>query len=245
MVNSKYRKRLTVLVVLILLLLGAVLGVTIAYYQDHTGVIKNTFAPGVLFTKVTEDFILKEDNAVPTVKGDDAFSQSKYKLDPTTAVNSNTYEVLAGVPIPKRPYVQVKNLLLDAYLFVEVTKGDFKPTATGNANEVWSSTSGVSWAMADGWYPLPAEMQKDTTKRVYYYKLNGSELLKAGSFKSATQINIMKQDHAGTGYAVKVATTYDAQTRADINIVFKAYMLQAGNYATAKAAWDAYKSGKN
>lgn len=236
MLSSKYRKRLAVLVVIILLLLGGVLGVTIAYFQDHTEVIKNTFAPGVLFIDPDTQFTLQEQAVVEAAVG----SATKYVLGTGVDNDGFEYTVLPGVKIPKRPYIKVDKLLIEAYLYVVVdTKGAF--TRSSN-NTQWTSTDGkISWAMASGWTFLKAQ----GNKAIYYYTAKSSDgKLPAGTYSN---INIMQQSD---GMSITVASDYNYTNNTNntkgsavkFDIDFKAYMCQRGANdvtLTVEQAWEA------
>lgn len=234
MLSSKYRKRLAVLVVIILLLLGGVLGVTIAYFQDNTDVVKNTFVGGVLFVDPANEFTLQEQQVVEAPVG----SATKYVLSAGVDKDGFAYNVLPGVDIPKRPYINVTKLLMEAYLYVVVdTGGAFDLT---NYTQ-WTSKDGkISWTMASGW----AYLKSQGNKVIYYYTgENANGKLPAGTY---SEIDLMKQEN---GMSITVASDYNYKndqynTKGDavkFDIDFKAYICQsvAGNVTfTPRTAWD-------
>ncbi len=251
MIKGKFRKRLAVVALILLLLLSTVLGVTIAYFRDSTNVVRNTFVGGTLFNDPDVDFQLVEEEAVETTKEDSTFTVSKYKLNPSVTVTAQTYDVLPGVPIPKRPYIKIDRLLMDAFLFVEVNPGG----KFVENNGTWTSTDDmITWSMADNWTLMPAEMQPNDGRRIYYYKKSADGILDASEY-AAAQIELMNQSHvtktAGDqtfGYAVDVSPEYDSPIRSDISISFKAYICQAsgdGRNLNAVEAWDAIMTGSN
>ena len=150
------------------------------------------------------------------------------------------YTVLPGVKIPKRPYIKVDKLLIEAYLYVVVdTKGAF--TRSSN-NTQWTSTDGkISWAMASGWTFLKAQ----GNKAIYYYTAkNANGKLPAGTYSN---INIMQQSD---GMSITVASDYNYKnnqynTKGDavrFDIDFKAYICQrvaADVVFTVQEAWNA------
>lgn len=256
MSKSKFRKRLAVVAVIIILLLSAVLGVTIAYFQDHSDVVRNTFVGGALFNEPEVEFVLHESEKREVTTNDgDLYKWAKYTLYDCTckdnvngkALTEQTYTVLPGVPIPKDPHIVIGNLLMDAYLFVEVINdgnGDFQLS-----NGVWTSTkeTGITWSMASGWQLLASEQQPTNGNKIYYYKGTAADgALDADVYNTEANlpIQIMNQSHVtvnGKDYAVEVKSTYTGKQNTEVVVKFKAYICQAdgdNRRLTYGDAWD-------
>ena len=242
MVSSKYRKRLTVLIVLILLLLGAVLGVTVAYYQDTTGIVKNTFVGGILFTDPEVQFQLLEKQNAEVGTSEAAFKTAKYKLTGTDTATGQTYVVMPGAPIPKRPFVKIEKLLMRAYLFVSVDVTTDMYYETSAPTKWRNKDATITWEMASGWKFL----KRDGNRAVYYYTgtgTTGDGLIPGGT--QALTIDIMNQQNpasAGytTGYSIRVDGSYVGNENGFPSITFKAYICQAdgdGTTISKETAW--------
>ena len=238
MMSSKYRKRLAVVVVMILLLLGGVLGVTISYFQDQTDIVKNTFAGGALFNDPIKNFTIVEQKVTEAPVG----SATKYQLTDGTTTGF-AYTVLPGVSIPKRPYIKVDTLLMDAYLYVVVDTNRFT-IATGNDSRTWTSGTGVTWEMASNWKILTDASGKAVYKEgkaVYYYVgKNANGKLPAGTY---TEIDIMKQTGSGNGRtSISVDANYSAESAVEFKIDFRAYICQISADNTTLTPYQAWKT---
>lgn len=135
MSKKSTKKTLGVVLAVLLICVVSIAG-TIAYLQDHTEVVTNTFTVGKLFEDGGE-FVLKESNAVYNT------DSCMYTLG-NEEVNGNTYDkALPGVEIPKDPFVRITNLGVDsAYLFVEVTGLDklSETTFSAEVSDDWTLT---------------------------------------------------------------------------------------------------------
>lgn len=238
MIKGKNRKGIMILVLVILLLLSGVLGATIAYFQDHTDVMKNTFVGGALFVKPKEDFVLLEQKVEETVAADSNFKTAKYKLVDGTEIGY-AYDVLPGVNLPKRPFITANRLLMEAYLYVVVdTQGTF--ARGGQYGRTWTATKGegeMHWDMDSHWAFL--KVIPNTDKAVYYYKPDSnSNTLKGGN--TYGQIDIMHQDN---GYSVKVSDDYPDNTTGkwQFSVTFQAFICQvdgSNGRLTVEEAWN-------
>ena len=230
MIKGKNRKGIMILVLVILLLLSGVLGATIAYFQDHTDVMKNTFVGGALFANPEADFTLQEQKVEETVAEDSNFKTAKYKL--ATGIDGGfEYQVLPGVDLPKRPYITANKLLMEAYLYVVVdTQGTF---TRGNNDRTWTATNGkMYWDMDSHWTFM--KVLPNTDKAVYRY----NDTLKGGN--TYGQIDIMHQDN---GYSVKVSADYPDKTTGTwrFSVTFQAFICQvdgSNGRLTVEDAWD-------
>lgn len=132
--NGKYQnkgsKRILVLALALVLLLGCGIGGTIAWLMDSTETVTNTFTVGDINIELKEHD-LKADGT----------------LDNTTAgeVNEeNTYKILPGTKQPKDPFVRVKAGSEACYVFVQVQE----------VNNAVDTEKYVTWSVAAGWTKL-------------------------------------------------------------------------------------------
>ena len=237
MLSSKHRKKLIVIVVALLLLIGGVLGATIAYFQDHTGIVKNTFVGGTLFIDPDVDFMLLEKKIEEIPRGESGYETAKYRLTTENLQEGQSFVVLPGTKIPKRPYIKVDRLLMDAYLYVTVDIGSNYFDASNN-NRTWTTIDDmIDWSIDENWTYL----DQKGTKVIYYYTGSGTKtggVLPGGSTNMT--IDIMKQ--VG-GYSIFVDGSYLGRPDDDgfPTLKFQAYICQVSNEnqpLTAQQAWE-------
>jgi len=118
-VNRRMRRqaspRVALLVLSFALVIAASVGGTLAWLQNESKEVKNTFTSAVLFDE-PEDFTLWEHEATENADGTYTLSTGE-----TAITNANTYKVLPGVDIPKDPTVDIVGLQENAYLYLQVT----------------------------------------------------------------------------------------------------------------------------
>jgi len=208
--RSKASKVMALVLSFVLVICASVAG-TLAWLSAETSEVKNTFTSAELFENPTSDFTLWENKAV------DPDEDGEYELN-GEKVQSNTYDILPGVDIPKNPTVDVDNLEEHAYLYIKVTG---IPMATG----LTATVDSANWTVLDDTeYP-----------GVYVYsgsEANGNNVIEATDNNMASfEATIL------TGNQIVVANDYNG-TDDDIELNFKAYMVQAtGNGANAAEAW--------
>lgn len=205
------KKTLTIAIALVLVVALAV-GATYAYLTKTTGPVVNTFTVGKVLDN-NGDFTLNEH----PIKNPNA-TNGVYHLDMSaTPVTEVTYgAVMPGVDLPKDPTVTIKAnaLKADAYLFV-VVDNQMASELTYNPHNAWKQL-GTS---ADG------------KKTLLTLDANGGKLT-AGNTGDLTW-KVLDND------TVKVA---DEITSANLGtLTFNAYLVQAGDFASAAAAWNAAK----
>lgn len=128
MKNSKLRRAL-LLVACAVLLVSLSVGATLAYLQDQTGVVTNTFTVGSVNITLDE------------------YKVDEYGVADTTAarVTENTYKLIPGHTYTKDPTVHVAKGSEVCYLYVKVTN---------DITAIEADTT-IADQMADnGWYPL-------------------------------------------------------------------------------------------
>lgn len=170
-------------------------------------------------TAVTNTFtvgkVLDNDNGLTLKehKIDTAASDAKtgkYVLSKTEyAENGNKYDaVMPGVDLPKDPTVAVTGLKADAYLFVVVDNQLAKGLSVSYDDAKWDT------------------LKVDGTKTLLVYKTANQNILSA----DVADANIL------TNNTVTVAK--DIGSGSQGSIVFNAYLVQAGGFNSAAAAWN-------
>lgn len=214
------RKKATIIAVCVAAIAAVSVVGSLAYLTDTTGPVENTFTIGKLLDE-KDEFVLKEHDANETKTG-----SGVYTLDMDTEVDGNEYTVLPGVDIPKDPFVATRDengdpaeLKLDAYVFVEVVDD------TGDALSFTVDTS--------KWTEL-SNAEGPNGGKVYMIGTDG--LVTAG-----TSINevILAKNTNGYEITVEAAVITDPGS-----IEFYGYMIQAGTFADAAAAWAAGFAGE-
>lgn len=143
-VKEFFKKRRAVLSIAIALLLvaaiGAGFGISAKYRRDIT-------IPGQLIIDagLAKSVAAVEHKAVRAADG-------SYELDTTEETNSNEFIVVAGIDLPRDPFVRItEKTNVPAYLYIEVVK-----------------TDNVACALTDEWVELPGITGKNGGS-VYYY----------------------------------------------------------------------------
>lgn len=216
MVKNSLKKSLFMVMALVLVCAVSIAG-TYAYLSASTEAVTNTFTVGKLIGDGGE-FVLKEHKAEYTGNG-------IYSLDKNNEVDGNTYDkILPGVDIDKDPFVRIKNLEVDAYLFLEVLDetGD-NLTATIDAT-IWEATT----------------LEPQTTGAVVYIYKGGESgtpnKLKANANvqgQNTTTLSILVND--------EVSVDADFNNGSAVKISFKAYLCQYNGINDVNAAWTAVK----
>ena len=107
--KKKFRAKLRLLIVLVLLLISLV-GYAVGKYittVESVGTVEFT-------ATLAENMLLREHEAVRQ-------SDGTYKLDANTTVDANTYVLVPGVDVPKDPHIIIEGKTpIRAYLYVEI-----------------------------------------------------------------------------------------------------------------------------
>jgi len=203
------------LITAFLMLISISVGSSLAWLTDSSEQIRNTFFSGKLFENPDAQFTLWEHKAA------DSDNDGRYTLT-EEILQSNDYEILPGVGIPKDPTVDIRELEENAYLFLKVT--DTLPEGLDYSidAENWEQLFGYD----DIWVYCGAYAENNVIK--------GSD---AG--KMTFTVNVLTQIPGPHGnYAITVTDDY-AGTSEVCELSFNAYMAQVldnGNSATE--AWE-------
>lgn len=208
------KKSLRLIVACVALLLAVSVAGTIAYLTDKTDAVTNTFTVGKLLDD-PDDFVLLEHEAA------DDDSDGVYTLDDSSEVTENEYTVLPGVNLPKDPFVRTDEALkLDAYVFVEVVKSDDFGTA------LTCTVDTDNWTLLTG-------ATGPNGGEVYFMAANNG-IAPAGSALAA--VSILKDNQIVVANAT-FTTDAEAEAAFGGSVSFYGYMIQAGGFTSASAAW--------
>jgi len=192
---------LPVLILLLLFSIGTTTGTVIAKY-----VTERELTEQITFTaELAEKMVLEEYEAERTSGGD-------YSLDSTTPKNANSYELMPGVDIVKKPYIQISEKTpIKAYLFLEIV-----------GHQPGEETNGVRYALTDAWVKADTVQGKhEGTVYVYSSGENPVEL-----DETLTEINGFKNIDIIKGG--KVYVSQELNKSADkFTVTFYAVMTEA------------------
>ena len=206
------------------LLIGCVVGGTVAYLMTNTNTVTNTFVVGDIGTlKLTEN-----DTVI------------------TETQNSFDFEIVPGVDIAKKvevEYSYTDKVGYDAvpvYVFVKVGAANWTVDPDSD-NMKYTVSEGdktlLSWSIDSGW----THLQKETDgSQVYYREV-------AENVKSDNALVIAANSGEGDTGNIDVSSEI---TKANIekvkdaagNITITAYAIQKDTFADAAAAWTAVKA---
>lgn len=191
------------LVAAFVLVVGISVTGTLAWLTAKTPEVKNTFTSANLVSSIT----LLESVATEQADG-------TYQLGTEKTANSQTYNVLPGVDLPKDPTITITDLEEYAYLYINVDD---------------QLASKLDWELDTDWTAVG-----DAYPGVYYYTgssaVNG--VLQGNTEKPDFSIGIIKDNQ------VQVADDYAAEDGKANTLSFTAYLVQAtGNGENAVEAW--------
>lgn len=215
----------------VMLLCGSYL-VTLAYLQEDTVKLDNTFFPAGLATTLQ----IVEKDPVDT-NGNGIFDDDLTG----TEVTSETYLFAPGVTLKKQPYVKITGLTENAYLFISYTD-TIHGNETTNKELPWEIDT-ANWK----------QITDSTHKRLVYVYVgphaaskNGTSLgILTGTAKGTNytavdgKMDIIKNDTVRVipeAYDITNSKTSDYSTSA---LTFSAYLVQAIGFADYQAAWNA------
>ena len=214
-------KKIGLIAVCAVLVLAASVFGTIAYLTDTTETVQNTFTIGTLLDD-SDEFVLKEHEAT------DADNDGVYTLSETSEVDGNTYTVLPGVDLPKDPFVKTTGALeMDAYVFVEVVDETGTALSFTVDNTNWTELTDVTGPNGGTVYRLAAN----------------DGIAEAGS--ALGPVSILAKNTNGKEITVANEAISDADAQFGGDVTFYGYMIQAGGFDSASAAWTAGFAGSD
>ena len=131
----------------------------------------------------------------------------------------NPYKIVPGQKIDKNPTVTVFADSEDCYLFVKVEEKEW-PTFTDGSNRK------VSYAIADGWQPVPNETN------VYWREVKNTDTVREFSVLAGDKVTVSNTLTKGEIETVK---------NTEPTLTFTAYAVQKENVADVTTAWDLVK----
>lgn len=150
-----------VLLLALVLLVGCMIGGTVAWLMDSTDKIEN------VFTTSDIEIELKEHDYVPETGTLDQDKEVKENKD---------YKMVPGWTIPKDPWVTVSDESEDCYLFIKVEGKNAE--ITKNDNGTYNLRNGavnyVIFAIEDGWKQLTDDEGKEISG-VYYKEIDDKD----------------------------------------------------------------------
>lgn len=227
------KKRITLVILAMLLVCVLSIAGTVAYLQDQTSVVTNTFiAAGTDGPFVDKDengkvmFELLEYKAIEAANGSGSYTLNSEE------VNGNDYEVMPGTTIPKQPFVKLSRTYSK-----EVTKSDaegnvistktYGPAPAFLFVEVCSNNllkgddSVYTWAVDDSWTEL-ADVTGPNGGDVYVYGPDA-----AGTVLTTVAANTRYDILAGDQIIVADDATAEEIGEYAIEMKFYAYLAQA------------------
>lgn len=203
------KKTLTIAIALVLVVALAV-GATWAYLTATAGPVENTFVAGKILDN-DNNFTLNE-HPLSNENATDGKYELNMGADPVTSVTYGA--VMPGVDLPKDPTVAIKANALkgDAYLFV-VVDNQLASELTFDVNSSWKQIG----SSADG-------------KKTLLTLVANDGKLTAGN-QTDLAWHILDKD---TVVVADVINSADLGT-----LTFNAYLVQAGGFTSAAAAWNA------
>lgn len=147
-------RRIALTVCLMLVVMVASIGGTVAWLTAKTAPVVNTFTYGDINIELYEHFL----------RSDGTLSESE-----TAKVQANTYKIIPGVDLPKDPTVEVKANSEKCWLFVKV-------------DESKAFAPGVTYTIASGWTAGDGEGEgKNGVPVGVYYREVDAATAKAGA----------------------------------------------------------------
>ena len=203
------KKRLMALALVAIIAIAGVAGYTLAWLQDTTETVTNTFTEGKVDIDLWEYDYIQSSNSLDTTKK--VTSENEYKMGP-------------GNVLPKNPTVTVKAGSEPCYLFVKVEASANFATFMEYAVDTTkgSDTDAVVWTALEG------------VSNVYYMVIDDitaadtDYTILAGNATYTTGIVTVKE-------SVTMADMNNNTT--DPTLSFTAYAIQKANIATPADAW--------
>ena len=205
------KKRTIALLMAVVLLFGVAVGGTIAWLQDETEVVTNTFVTGNIDIELDET----------------------WNTDKTGDGTNDAWEVklIPGTDYKKDPYVTVKANSEKCWVFVKVE--DSNNELINGTKTVQYTIDTANWTLVTGetnvyYYNTPFEYSDTDYAPVYVFAGKGD-----GEYKNGyVTIN--------SGLTKEMMNPAEGEDEYDTPAIsITAYAVQYDNFASASAAWDA------
>lgn len=205
--NKNFKRTATVLSVLALT--GAGVMGSLAYLQEKSNTVTNTFtAQSNLVDDAQTNFTLKEHDVVKDE------TNGGYNLEANAANTEGTetavsyQDVIPGVELEKDPTVYLKDLNVKSYLFI-------KEVTSLSSDNFTYSVDNMVWDQVDD--------------------LNNVWVLKAGAIDPFEDEN--KSYSILNGKKIDTTANFEMNAGASENLVYEAYLVQADGFTNAEDAW--------
>lgn len=195
----------------VVLLVGCVIGGTLAFLTDDTDPVVNTFVAAGGSEDFVKTFALKEYKYTQNTDGTYAKEGDAVTGTDFDGNIVNKYKVLPGTTIPKEAFVELKRTSdAPAYLFIEVVSGLPSDNAAANDQPVFN------WSIdSSKWEVTTATGKNGGT--VYVYKDVLGKVTETATYTILTDNKIVVNAKAT---AAEIGTT-------EVNMEFYAYICQA------------------
>lgn len=158
--------------------------------------------------------------------GDINIELKEHNYDPSTkkllegtaneVTSEDDYKIIPGTDLPKDPFVRIKDKSEECWVFVRVNEENWPESkVTYTIDSAWTALDGVSG--------------------VYWQEV---ESLVGGEEKN-TELNILADKKVEVSEALTKEEMEKIKAAGTPTLTFTAYAVQAENFDTAKAAWDA------
>ena len=217
MKNKKLAKIFTVAMALVLVAACSV-GATLAYLTAKADTVTNTFVAGKIIID-EDDFVLQEHQAVAALDQDQKPKGTGFYALNSTLVQTNEYVVVPGVDLPKDPFVKVTPAA-NAYVYIAVSSTlpegmSYKIDGT-QWTELKNGDEQVKNAQGDLIYTAKAGVLAPAVTQTLNI-LDGKTVTVTGQFNPS-----------------KLEVSPETAKKA---LTFNAYLVQAGSFENALAAW--------
>ena len=215
--NLKTHKRSYALILTLALLVGSVIGGTVAWLMDSTGTVTNTFTVGDI------NIDLWENEFVNGMPGDGK------------VVSNDDYKIVPGTEQDKNPTVTIKGGSENSYVFVQVQE-------VNNSNPQY-----VDWDIEDAWTLLEKDSEKgvytyyltdDYTTKIDDLNitvLKGNQVSYPDTL-TKENINALYTTMTTDGNTVINIGIIDADKQP--KLIFKAFAVQLSAASSAESAWN-------
>lgn len=212
--TMKKAKKIALLALCAVLLVGASVAGTLAYLTSKTETLKNTFTIGKV--KITLDEAKTNQYGVKVDK--DGKELSEGAVDHRISTGGNAYTLVPGTEYTKDPTVHVEANSEDSWIFVKVSNGISAFEAVSDTSESYKTIA--DQITANGWTVLTGQ------EGVYYKSYTKSDM--KTDLKVFESFRIADNANTVTGWESIGETT---------TVEVTAYAIQKTGFTTASAAW--------
>ena len=199
-------RKVTLVLLSIILILCATIGGTLAWLKDTTDPVTNTFTVGKIEITLDEADVDEDGNFLKDNKKVDT-------LDQADRVTENAYQAIPGKTYTKDPTLTVKKGNEACYLFVMFVE-DGDPAEYYEYTSMLTTANG--WTPGDGtiipsyvWYRTVNETTADTATDTVFHLLQGDSIKVKEDVTAETMDKAVAASLQWTAYAVQSANDTD------------------------------------